>query len=186
MEDKDIIDLFLARDEMAIHHTERKYAGRLKAISMKILRDFSDVSECVNDTYLKAWNHIPPTTPYDYFFSYLAKITRNLSLDRYKKQHAQKRNVELEVFSMELIGCIPSNDTAFDSLEEEAFSELMGGFLKQLKESERDVFLRRYWFFDGIKDIANRYSISESKTKSMLFRVRNELKTYLQSEGYTL
>ena len=180
-EDTEIIDLFFARDERAILETQGKYDPYLRKVSGNILSNPEDVSECVNDTYLGAWNSIPPTRP-NYFRVFLARITRNLSLKKIRNQQAEKRGGgEAVVAFDELEGCIAEGSCIDDKLEAEELAELINQFLSARKVDERKVFMMRYWYFDSIKDIAARLGFTESKVKMSLKRTRDDLKEYLES-----
>lgn len=181
MEDYSIIELYFNRDDNAIKQTDIKYGKLCRHIAYNVLNDYSDSEECVNDTYLSIWNKIPPTRP-DNFRSFLCKITRNLSLKRYSFNHAAKRNPQVEISFSDLESILPEMSYQ-PKLEEEYLGSLISDFLYSEKEDARNVFLRKYWFFDSVEDIARRYSFTESKVKSMLSRTRNRLKNYLIKKG---
>lgn len=180
MEDEEIVDLFLARDETALGKTSEKYGKRLRSIAFRICGDMTAAEECENDTYLKAWDSIPPHEPRSYLFSFLAKITRCTALDRVKKD-ARERTSEL---TSELENTLPSPNDVEQRLDGKLLSEAISGFLRTQSAEKRNIFLRRYWFMDPISEISKRYSISEGKIKSVLFRTRNELYKYLTEEGF--
>ena len=184
MEDGEIVDLFLARDETAINKTLEKYGKNLRNIAYKICGDMTTAEECENDTYLKVWDLIPPHSPKTYFFSFLAKITRCIAIDCVKKATRQKRNVQLLELTRELEDSIPSLRDVESQLDGKMLSETISRFLRTLTEEKRNIFLRRYWFMDSISDISERYSIGEGKIKSVLFRTRNALHDYLIKEGF--
>ena len=186
MDDDKIIALYLLRSEAAIEQTAEKYGPRLRTLSYRIVGDGQAAEECENDTYLQAWAAIPPHEPRGYLFAFLARITRHLSLNRCRDRSRQKRSASLCELSAELEQCIPAPDDAACRLEERALQEALNGFLASLSREKRGVFLRRYWFLDSIADIAARYGMSESKVKSMLLRVRRQLRAYLVKEGYDL
>ena len=178
-----IINLYWARSESAISETALKYNGYCMKIAMNILQNREDSDECVSDTYLKAWNAIPPQRPI-VFSSFLGRITRNLSLDIYKKRKAKKRcGNEVELLLSELEGCIPSSFSVEAEYETGAIAKIMDSFLSSVDSDNRIVFVRRYWYADSISSISARFNMSESKVKSMLFRIRNKLKVYLEKEG---
>lgn len=184
MEDVQIIRLYFARDENALRETAAKYGSALRRLSYNVLKSDSAAEECENDTYLSAWESIPPNCPEQYLFAYLAKIIRRLSFNLYQKNRRQKRSAVVVELSAELEQCVPyPNDWEWT---EQEFSEMIRGFLENLSEAERRVFLRRYWFCDSIKDICSRFSMGESRVKSMLMRTRNKLRLCLQKEGYRL
>lgn len=184
MEDQQIIELFWDRDNGAIHAAQEKYGGSLLHLAERLLHSAQDAEECVNDAYLKAWNAIPPERP-SLLFAYLAKVCRNLALDRLDWRNAQKRKAEVVSLTLELESCVPVGRNR-DKLESWEIGELLTGFLRQLPEEQRNIFLRRYWYADSIRDIAWRYGYSESKVKTTLMRLRNRLRSYLEGEGVTV
>lgn len=186
MEDSKIIDLYWERSEIAIGETAKKYAGYCHFISFNILHNKEDAEECVNDTYHNAWNAIPPKRP-NCLATFLGKITRNLSLDKFKKYSAKKRGHGLmEIALSELDEVLPSTSSVEQAIEEKELLKLLDKFLGDLPEQKRIMFVQRYWFIMPIKTIAEQLSISESQVKSTLFRIRNELKTHLEKEGVIL
>lgn len=186
MEDSKIIDLYFNRTESAISETSLKYGNYLECISWNILSNSEDAAECVNDTYLHAWNAIPPNRP-SAFRVWLGTITRNLSFDRYKKLRAQKRDCSrAELLLSELSECIPAPVNIEKVMEDQEIAQLISGFLQRLKQENRIIFLRRYWFGDSIAQISQRFYISESKVKSSLFRTRKLLRRYLEKEGVNI
>lgn len=186
MDDDRIVDLYWARSELAITETAKAYGHYCLAIANNILKNREDAKECVNDTYLKAWNAIPPLRP-TVFRAFLGKITRNLSLNRYKEQRAEKRGGnEITLLYSELEDCVPSGSDVEAEYETNHVMEVINSFLLSLDKEYRIVFVRRYWYADSVRSIAARFQMSESKVKSMLFRTRKKLKTYLENEGVTL
>ena len=191
MEDNQIVDLYFSRDERAITESETKYGGFCTRIAMNILDNRQDAEECVNDTYLHAWQAIPPTRPQK-LGAFLAKITRNLSIDRFKAQKAAKRGDSLFFSSLdELNECIPSGSTGFGSgfdeeTEARRIGECINRFLRKQSGEMQDVFICRYFYSDSIGEIARRFGLSESKIKSMLHRARQKLRKHLESEGIRL
>lgn len=181
MEDTQIIKLYFARDERAIEETAAKYGRLCFRVANNILSNTEDSEECVNDTYLSVWNKIPPVRP-DNFTAFICKITRNLSLKKLESANAMKRRSNAVISLSELEEILPDNRIT-PSAEDEEIGKLISDFLHQEKAEARNVFLRKYWFFDSISDIAERYSFSESKVKSMLFHTRNRLRRYLKKEG---
>ncbi len=181
--DRDIVELFLKRDEKAIEETEQKYSRLCFGISKNILSDESDAEECVNDTYLALWNSIPPKEPKS-LMAYAAKVARNLSLKRLEYNCAKKRCAD--PVPLHELEDIIADEAAIADHTEEDLGTIINGFLLTQKEDVRNVFLRRYWFFDSIESIAERYSFSESKVKSMLFHTRHKLKIYLKDKGINL
>ena len=186
MEDEKIVELYLRRDESAIARTAEKYGTRLRSFAYGIVADQQTTEECENDTYLTAWNSIPPHEPRTYLYAYLARITRNLSLSRCRERSTLKRSAHMEELSREMEQCIPAPDDLQCRLDEMALKQAINGFLDTLQEQKRNVFIRRYWYLDSVVDISKRYGISVSKVKTMLFRSRNALREYLEKEGYIL
>ena len=186
MDDSRIVDLYLLRNEDAIRQTYLKYGKQLHSIAMNIVQDPSDAEECENDTYTKVWNSIPPHEPRTYLFAFLARITRHISLDLRKYKNRQKRTAVIVELSAELEQCIPAPTVEVCQMSDEGFGELINLFLWELNGDTRNVFIRRYWFLDSIAQIAERFQMSESKVKSMLFRTRSKLKKYLEKEGVVL
>ncbi len=186
MDDSRIIEMYLKRNEDALVYTADKYGKRLRNISLGIVRDPETAEECENDTYSEAWNTIPPNEPKNYFYAFLCRIVRHISLDRCRKNNSLKRKAYISELSLEMESCIPSPDDCEKRIDDEAFAQMLNKFLEELSQEKRRIFVRRYFFSDSISDISKRYSISESKVKTALFRVRRELKSYLIKEGYEL
>lgn len=186
MDDPEIVELYLHRDETAIGRTAEKYGRRLRALAYGIVRDEQTAEECENDAYLEAWHSIPPHEPKTYFYAFLARITRHAALSRCRERSRLKRSAWLCELSAELEQCIPAPDDTACRMDELALREAINGFLGTLDEEKRNVFVRRYWYLDSVAEIAARFALSESKVKTTLFRCRNRLRTYLEQEGYTL
>ncbi len=184
MEDKRIIELYLKRDEEALLHTSEKYGKRITLIAKNILQNDEDAKECENDTYLTLWNRIPPNEPWDYLYAFIAKITRNISLDVCRKKKSVKRNAKLVELTEEMEQCIPSKNSVLEEMEEKMLAKEIGHFLLRIKEEQRDMFLRRYFYMDSVKEIADLFHVSESKVKTTLHRVRIHLKDYLSNQGF--
>lgn len=176
--DSEIIELYFARSENAIRQTQFKYGKLCMSIALNVLKNTEDSEECVNDIFLSVWNRIPPEVP-DNFKAYICKIARNLSLSRLRYNMAKKRHPDSLISLSDLDDNIPAEDGVSD----EETGRLISDFLREQSADVRNVFLRRYWFYDSIEDIAKRFSFSESKVKSMLFHTRNRLKKYLAKEG---
>ena len=181
MEDNEIIELYWKRDEVAILETDKKYGKYCSKIAYNILASVEDSEECVNDTYLHAWNALPPNRP-NIFKAFLAKITRNLALDKYDSKTAQKRNNSMDLVYEELEDCIPTYSMEKEIEHNELVKEL-NMFLENLSKEKRVIFLERYWYMSSIKDIAIKHSQKESKTKMELLRMRNALRKYLEERG---
>ena len=184
MEDKTIVDLFWTRSENAISETDKKYGRYCRSIAHNILSNDEDAEECVNDTWLGAWNSIPPHRP-AVLSTFLGKLTRRISLNRWKAQHAQKRGGgEIAIALEELSEIVPASGGVEEELEGKELSAAINVFLSTLPETERDVFVCRYWFLTSITDISRIFRFSQSKTKSTLYRTREKLKRFLSEEGF--
>lgn len=186
MEDSAIIDLYWSRDQRAIEETAGKYGPFLHTLVWNILRSRSDAEECVNDTYLRAWNAIPPARPAA-FRAWLGRIARNLSLDRWKAERAQRRGGSaVEILLGELEECVPDPRGVERQLEDQEIASLISAFLRRLPAESRRVFLRRYWYGQDLADIATEQGCGVGKVKSSLFRTRKALRAYLEEEGIEL
>ena len=186
MEDREIVTLFWQRDERALQAAADKYGGCCRAVARNILADEQDAEECLNDTWLNAWNSIPPHRP-EALAGYLAKLTRFAALKRWRDARAQKRGGgEPALVYEELADCIPARRGPDEALAEKELAELLRRFLAQLPATQRRVFLCRYWYFDSIAAIAAQFGFSESKVKSMLHRSRKRLRDLLNKEGFTI
>ena len=184
MQDTKIVELYWLRNENAILETKQKYGTYLSKIAYNILNNFEDSRECVNDTYLKAWNSIPPQKP-NVLKTYLCKITRQLSIDIFRTRNRKKRMSSQYAISLsELEQCIPNTQTTEQEIEMQLLGKLINDFLYTLPKQTRDIFVCRYYFCDSIKNISAFFDISESKVKSMLYRTRLSLKDYLEREGF--
>jgi len=183
MEDEKILNLYFARDEFAIRATAQKYDAYCTAISLNILRSREDAEECVSDTYLRAWEAIPPKRP-SAFRVYLGKITRNLSLDLYRRRTSKKRlENETALLFSELDECIPGGLSAEAEYETTSFCKVMNDSLRSLNQVSRLVFIRRYFYGESIKKISEHLNMSEGRLKTMLFRVRKKMKADFIKEG---
>lgn len=186
MDEQQIIALYWARSERAIDETARKYGSFCFSIAYNILADHSDSEECVNDTYLRTWNAIPPRRP-SKLSAFLGKITRNLALKRWEANHAQKRGGGQVVLALEELGeCIPDPDTVERQVDDRLLTEKLNAFLSQLSEESRKIFLRRYWQLCTVKEIAAMDGVNESKVKMSLMRTRGKLRRFLEQEGIDL
>lgn len=183
MEDKTIIDLYWARKEEAIHRTEEKYGAYCRKIAGNILTDRQDREECINDTWLKAWNSMPDERP-DILSAFLGAITRNLCLDRYRKNHAGKRGGGEVAYIFDEFMDGAKDREPVTQMEERELTDALNHYLKNLSVEQRVIFVRRYWYMDSIEDIAKRCACSENRIKSILFRQRGKLKEYLRKEGF--
>ena len=183
VEDAQIIDLFWQRDEAALDEVAKKYGRFCLSIAKRVQRDTQDAQECVNDTYLAAWNAIPPHDPIS-LSAFLGKITRYLALKKYRDKTRGKRGgTNVDVSLEELNELAPPEALTDAGLSDEELAQIMRDFIAELPANERRVFLRRYFFFDSIGDICTRFGFSKSKVKSMLKRTRDKLKVRLRKEG---
>ena len=179
MDDKGIIDLYFARDEKAISETMKSYNGRLYRFALRFLSDPRDAEECVNDAYVRAWDTIPPNRPNN-LFAYLAALCRNAALDVIKKNSAQKRSAQLVELTQEMNECIPDSNITEEQSEE--FSKCINEYLATLPKDNRAVFLGRYCYNESISDIAKWTGFSQSKVKTMLHRMRNDLRKLIKGK----
>ncbi len=183
MEDTAIIDLYWSRSENAISETANKYGNFCYSIAYNVLGSREDSQECVNDTYLAAWERIPPERP-GCLSAFLAKITRNLSISRWRRQSAAKRGGGEVVLALEeLRDCAAQGQNVESIYLYKETIQVFKEFLKMLSQTERSVFLRRYFFLDSIANIARDFGFSQSKVKSMLMRTRNKLRLCMEKEG---
>lgn len=186
MKDTEILDLYWARDEQAVSETQAAYGNYCYSIAWHILYDKEDADECVNDTWLKAWNTIPPTRP-GRLGLFLGTITRNLSLDRWKGKHAMKRgNGQITVALDELGDCVPGGGSPEDAVEAAELEQLLNRFLHTLPERDCNVFLRRYWYMEEYSEIAEKYQMKLNTVKTSVFRTRAKLREYLEKEGVVI
>ena len=186
MEDNTILDLYFARDELAITETDRKYGGYCYSIANRILCNNEDSEETVSDTYWQTWNTIPPQRP-NFLKLFLAKITRNLALNRLQKLSAVKRGGgEVDLVMEELAACIPGNEQIDDQLNAKELAGVIREFLDTLPVRDQDIFLQRYFFFDDADTIAARFRMKGTNVNLILSRTRRKLKTHLTQEGYDL
>ena len=183
MEDQGIIALFFDRSEQAIEETDKKYGGYCYSIAYNILFNREDSEESGSDTYLAAWNTIPPRRP-NFLNAFLAKMTRHISIDRWRKRSAKKRGGgEIFLALEELEDCVDSSSTETE-YEKKELSRVLNQFLSSLPETERNVFLCRYWYLDSIQTISEVSGFSQSKVTSMIHRLRGKLRKKLSEEGY--
>ncbi len=179
MEDRAILELYLARDERAIAETTQKYGARLNALATSVTENPQDAEECVNDALLEAWNRIPPHEP-ERLFAYLAKITRHLALDVCARRHTRKRSAILVELTAEMAECLPGEDE-FDP-DTAVLREVLDRFVRGLDERTRYIFLRRYFYSDRVDSIAEALGMSENAVSSSLKRTRQKLKKILTEE----
>ncbi|MBQ8623612.1 MAG: sigma-70 family RNA polymerase sigma factor [Oscillospiraceae bacterium] len=186
MEDEKIIELYFERNQSAIDETDKKYGKLIKNVSHNILNSLPDVEECVSDTYMKLWETIPPNKPAR-LISYACKIARNLSLNRLKHLKTGKRSAGSYDSALdELAQIIPSDADVEREVESTELSQIINKFLLSLSKDNRMIFVKRYWFFLSVQEIADDMAITESKVTVSLYRTRIKLKKYLIKEGYNL
>ena len=184
MEDEKIVSLYWERSEQAIAETSSKYGKYCYTIAYNILYSPEDAEESVNDTYMDAWNSMPPHKP-SVLSSFLGKITHRLSIDRWRRAHAEKRGGGAMIWVLdELEECITENGSVEEELEKLRLAEVINDFVASLPKTEQKVFLCRYWYMDSIESIGSQFGFSESKVKSMLMRTRQKLKATLEKEGF--
>ncbi len=186
MEDNRIIELYMERSEKAIEETAKKYGRYCHYISFGILGSDEDAKECVNDTYLRTWNAIPPARP-NLLKTFLGKIVRNLSLNRYEKMTAEKRGGgQVPLVLSELEECIPAGNDTEQIVTDLVLKNVLNEFLKNLPQDTRRLFVRRYFYLSPIKEIAADFQMSENQVTVRLFRTREKLRVLLEKEGITL
>lgn len=186
MNDNHIIQLYHDRSENAIRETDIKYGRYCHSIANGILHNNQDADECVNDTYLRAWNAMPPKWP-KCLRTFLGKITRNLSLDLWDKRSADKRgNSQIQMVLDELLECIPSEDTDDKITDDLVIRDTINRFLADIPSENRKIFVKRYWYMYSIKEIAKELYLTESNVKIILYRTRILLKEYLVKEGVSI
>ena len=184
MEDEKIVELYWLRSEQAISETAEKYGGYCGRIARNILINELDTEECLNDTWMAAWNAMPPHRP-SILKTFLAKLTRRLAITRWRDAHRDKRGGgEAALALEELSECLDSGESVEDKVIAVELNEAVNRFIKSLPDDERRVFLRRYWYLDSMEEISRRFDFSIGKVKSMLHRTRLKLNEYLQKEGF--
>ncbi len=182
MDDKQIIDLYFARDEQAIAETEQKYGRFCQRIAMNVLDVREDAEECVSDTYLSAWNRIPPTIPQS-LKAFLGRMVRNLSISRFRATRAKKRYNGMEVLLSELGDCVPSDQYVEQTVETKELSGYISDWLDSLPEEDCALFVRRYWFGDSVQELAQRCGINAAQMAQRMLRLRKSLRTALEQKG---
>ena len=184
MKDQEIVGLYWDRNEDAIQQTQMKYEAYLSKVAYNILADFEDSKECVNDTYLAAWNSMPTNRPNN-LATYLGKITRQISIDVFRKKHREKRYASEYAVSLDELGdSFTDGVTPEQELDAKLLDEAINRFVSALPEMTQRAFVGRYYFFDSLKDIASYCGMKEGKVKILLFRTRQKLKDYLKKEGF--
>lgn len=184
MTDQQIVELYWQRDESALRVTAACYGAALTAVAQRILDDRAESEETVNDTYLRAWNVIPPHKPAK-LGAFLAKITRELAIDRYRRRRAEKRAASQYALSLEELGeCLPGGETPDEALDSQVLAQRIGVYLATLKPSVRQAFVGRYFFALSLQEIADRQGVTLAWVKTALHRARLGLRDYLEKEGY--
>lgn len=185
MDDKQIIDLYFQRNESAIAETASKYGAFCHKIAINILSVREDAEECVNDTYHSVWNQIPPTNPCS-FRAFLGRITRNLSISRFRAMRAKKRYNGMELMLSELEECIPASTDVEQVVEAQELSIHISDWLYMQAENDAMLFVRRYWYGDSVQDLAKKSDTTAAKMAQTMLRLRKSLKAYLEQKGVTL
>lgn len=185
MEDSQIIELYWRRDEAAIAETRQKYGAFCYGIAKNILSVHEDAEECVNDTWHRAWDAIPPQRPVK-LRAWLGKVVRNLALHRWEKNRAQKRDAGMTQLLGELEECIPSPQSVERQIEEAELAEYISAWLRTLDREDRVLFVRRYWNGTPLQELAREWSLSPARLAQRMFRLRGRLRTTLEKEGYVL
>ena len=182
MDDKQIIELYFERNEQAIKETQNKYGAFCHRIAMNILGIHEDAEECVNDTYYSVWKQIPPTVP-EVFKVYLGRITRNLSISRFRAMRAKKRYSSMEIMLSELNDCVPSSSNVEQTIEVMQLSDYISEWLDSLPEEDCALFVRRYWFGDEVQELAKKCGITAAQMAQRMLRLRKSLKASLEQKG---
>lgn len=185
MEDTEIVELLYVHNEDGLTETKNKYEGLLNSLSYGIVRNMEDSNECVNDTYLKVWETIPPYKP-SFFKSFICKITRQLSIDKYRFNHRKNRNNSNSVYLSDLDYEISDKKTIEDEFDKNMLMDCINNFLDSLDTTSQILFIRKYFFFEDSKSLAIRYGMSETNINVKLFRIKNNLLKYLEREGYNV
>lgn len=186
MTDEQIVELYWERDESALAATQQKYSRYLTKIAYNILTDMEDSLECVNDTYLRAWKAIPPNRP-TVLSTFLGKITRRTAIDVLRRKSRDKRIPSEYLFSLsELAECVSDENSIEGQIEAEVLAKAINAYLRTISKEARQLFIGRYYYLDSLKEVAEYCGMSESKAKSMLYRIRCGLKAYLEQEGYVI
>lgn len=182
MDDLAIVDLYHRRNEQAIVESDKKYGALCRSIALRLLGLREDMEECVNDTWLAAWNRMPPDRP-EALGAFLGRLTRNLSISRWRRDHAQKRYRGIEILLSELEDCVPTPSTVEAVWEREQLARSISAWLDGLEQTNRQLFIRRYWYGDGVKALAAERGEGANALSQRLLRLRKELRTFLESEG---
>lgn len=182
MEDEEIIRLLFARSEQAVAELAQKYGPLCGRLARNLLGSDQDAEECLNDTWLAAWNTIPPAKP-ELLRAYLCRLTRNIAISRYHGTRAAKRDRQYDRALDQLEGCLASRLTTEGELEAKELAQAIGRFLDTLDRENRVLFVRRYWYADPVAELGRQMGIGGAAVSARLFRVRRQLKHYLEQEG---
>ena len=182
MEDREIVQLYWDRDERAIEESERKYGGLCRSVALRVLESMEDSEECVSDTWLRSWNVIPPQRP-SLLGAFLARITRNLALDRWRASHAAKRLGGETALALEELGDCVSGESLENEVDRRELARVLNAFLRSLPEGDRNLFLRRYWSVEILESLAKQEGMSVSALHRRLRRLRSALADHLRKEG---
>ena len=185
MEDIQIIDLYFKRDEIAVSETAAKYGAFCHGIALNILSINADAEECVNDTYLQAWNSMPPQRPVK-LGAWLGKVVRNIAINLWNKNHRQKRYAGIEHILDELEDCIPAPQTIESEIEEKELTKVIDEWLLSLSQTDRILFVRRYWNGEALNKLAKESGMSPNRLAKKMYNIRNNLKLTLEQEGYSI
>lgn len=183
MEDTAIIELYWARNEDALTQTDQKYGPMCRALAFNILSDRQDSEECVNDTWHRAWDTMPPQRP-DSLRAYLGRIVRNLSISRLRKRTAQKRGGGLDVMLSELEDCLPAAGSIENKLEDKELAASISRWLRTLSTDDRVLFVRRYWYGEPSHDLAREWDLLPNQMAKRMLKLRRSLKQFLEQEGF--
>ena len=182
MHDAQIVELFWNRNQQAIAESELNYGAYCRRIAMQILCNREDAEECVNDTWHRAWEHIPPQKP-NSLAAFFGRIVRNLSISKFRANRAKKRYNGMTVLLSELDECVPSGSSVIQALEGKLFTEIIDRWLAELPKDERVLFMRRYWYGEPVKVLAKECGITQNQMAQRMLRLRKKLKSVLEQEG---
>ena len=185
MDDLAIVELYHRRSEQAIAESDRKYGALCHSIALRLLALREDAEECVNDTWHAAWNRMPPDRP-SALGAFFGRITRNLSISRWRRDHAKKRYDGIEILLSELEDCVPAPRTVEEDFDRQQLASSISAWLDRLTEEDRRLFIRRYWYGDPVKELAAERGVTANVLSQRLLRLRRSLRTFLESEGAEL
>ena len=185
MDDLAIVELYHRREEQALAESDKKYGAQCRSIALRLLGFREDAEECVNDTWHAAWNTMPPDRP-QALGAFLGRITRNLSISRWRRDRAQKRYDGMEVLLSELEDCVPAPGTVEEALDRRQLARSISAWLDSLEDEDRRLFIRRYWYGEAVKELAAQRGERVNTLSQRLLRLRHALRTFLESEGVEL